>query len=214
MIRVLIRLLAVLAAAPIVVLSAGASHACSCLMGDTTQYAEWADRVFTGEVTEVLSSEPKPDGERLSMAESHEFVVAVDEVYKGDATTEVKLVAATNSAACGYETLPGQGEEWVWFAHAAEGREDTWSVNICGGSGPAAGVAQELVDVLGEPTAPAATTSESGSESGSASGPAPGNDAESAADPGEPARMLWALGGTAFVAFGAAAGWRLRHRRD
>lgn len=210
MIRVLIRLMAVLATAPIVVLTAGTSHACSCVMAETAEQAEWADRIFTGEVVEVLSEQRGTDGVRASMGQGHEFVVAVDEVYKGEATAEVTLVTASNSAACGIDTLPGPGDKWVWFAQVAEGREDTWGVNICGGSGPVGDDEAALADALGTPTAAPQAADPDSTET---SGEVAGTEADPTAEP-ETARMVMALGGITVLALGAAAGWRLTKRRD
>lgn len=216
MIRVLIRLLAVLAVAPVVVLSAGSAQACSCVAADTAQRVDWAELVFSGEVVEVLGGQPASDGGRGALPEAHEFVVAVDEVWKGEVGGRVQLVTASNSAACGYDVLPRPGERWVWFAGATEGRADTWSVNICGGSGPVDDLAGEVTDVLGAPTVVGGSSGAGVVE--------PGDDARAAvtehggegaeAEEARTGRMALALGGIVVVALGAAAGWRLRNRRD
>ncbi|WP_162602512.1 hypothetical protein [Nocardioides daejeonensis] len=213
--------------APVVILVAAApAHACSCAMGKTADHVEWADRVFTGRVVAVVSPETDAEGEpgdRLQFTSgSREFAVAVDEVFKGEVGAEITLVSAGNSAACGYDTLPGKDEEWVWYAHrvgeegvpGVEGHQDAWSVNICGGSGPSTEVdLTEIAALTGERSAPTGAGATDASDSTGAASDKGGAGAGEAAGSGSRDAVRWGIGGVLLVVGAGLAGAVLVRRR-
>jgi hypothetical protein len=95
-------LLAVVAAPALVVVTASAASACSCVQPDLERSLAQADAVFTGE---VLRREVSSWG--FSRDEAT-YVVRVDRVFKGEPAAVQEVVTVQNGASCGLE-LPGSG---------------------------------------------------------------------------------------------------------
>lgn len=135
----------VLALGSMVLLSATAAFACSCVQMTPAEQAAAADEVFVGTITSVEGgSGMLGGGQRVT------YDVAVDEVWKGDVPARVTVTSGTQSTACGLPDLP-ESEPVVFFAETAADRR---TVNSCGGTTLVTPELTEAVTAaLGEPVA-------------------------------------------------------------
>lgn len=128
---------AVVAALSIVVVGAGPSFACSCVMAGTATHVKWADVVVTGTLLDRVPPEKK---RLMSSTDPATYVVAVDGVFKGEAAPVIEIRSHNDGASCGLE-LVAEDKRYVFFAGYESKGEDRgeqrlWA-NLCGGSGPA-----------------------------------------------------------------------------
>lgn len=182
-------LAALLCAGGLVLLSPASAQACSCVRGDTTTYAGWADVVFTGTLVEMT---PPPDRPIISSGDPATYSFDVDGVHQGQVGPAAEVRSAVSGASCGLEGMRS-GSRYVVFAT----RDDGLWANLCGGTrllGPA--VARQLDRVVGPARAPTTEPPEdtagsvaSGSNAADAAGAAEAVDG-SAALPGLPALAL------------------------
>lgn len=124
------------AALSIVVVGAGPSFACSCVSGDAAEYAGRATVVVSGTVTDVV---PPPKAAMMSSLDPATYVVAVDQVFKGEAPATLEVLSPNSGASCGLEGIE-PGRRYVVFAshQSMEGHDaDHLWANLCGGTGPA-----------------------------------------------------------------------------
>ena len=134
-----------LAVASVVLLGSTPAHACRCTFGDVSRQADAADAVFVGSFPR---SDRAVDGGRIT------FLVAVREVYQGQASEEMTVRAPYASATCGLDGIPA-GKPVVWFTRGTgtEVRSD-----LCSGTAtltPA--LTRRLERVIGPPAGPAAS---------------------------------------------------------
>jgi hypothetical protein len=145
---------AAVAALSLVVVGAGPSFACSCVMADTAQHVAWADVVVTGTLAE---REPPAQTRVMSSMDPATYVVDVDQVYKGEAGSRIEILSPDSGASCGLE-LVAEHKRYVFFAghESMEGadQDHLWA-NLCGGSGPAT---PRLVAAVAEETGVVATS--------------------------------------------------------
>lgn len=203
---------------PLVVLMAAApAHACSCAMGGTKEYVEWADAIFTGTLVEVDA--PDPDDGHVSRGDDITMLVAVDRVFKGEAPAQVEVVTSSGGASCGLTPPPVDGDPWLWFLHLTE--EGRYTASICGGSGPAVeGSVARVVDLVGPGAKPGPVSTTSGDSTpggqGSDGGPE-GLDAESSdaqtEGAGADSAVWWGVGGLLIVLAAGVAGVVMVRRR-
>jgi hypothetical protein len=193
-------LAALLCAGGLVLLSPASAQACSCVGGDTTTYAGWADVVFTGTLVEMT---PPPDRPIIASGDPATYSFDVDRVHQGQVGPAAEVRSAVSGASCGLEGMRS-GSRYVVFAT----RDDGLWANLCGGTRllrPA--VARQLDRVVGPARAPtterpedtAGSVASGGSNAADASGAAAAADG-SAALPGLPglalaAGLLVTLGG-------------------
>ena len=133
-----------------VVLAQLPAHACSCVSTPTQVQSKRADDVFSGTVTDATSTK---SGRRVT---TWTYDVAVERIYKGDVATSTVQVTSQGGgkgSSCGLGRLPAD-KSYVFFAQAA-GSE--LSADVCGGTAPASGRLEKLVErVLGDGHTPAA----------------------------------------------------------
>jgi hypothetical protein len=140
-------LAALLCAGGLVLLSPASAQACSCVGGDTTTYAGWADVVFTGTLVEMT---PPPDRPISSSGDPATYSFDVDRVHQGHLGPAAEVRTAVSGASCGLEGMRS-GSRYVVFAT----RDDGLWANLCGGTRllrPA--VARQLDRVVGPARAP------------------------------------------------------------
>jgi hypothetical protein len=155
---------AAIAALSIVVVGAGPSFACSCVMADTATHVEWADVVLTG----TLAERTPPEQTRvMSSMDPATYVVDVDQVFKGEAGPRVEILSPNSGASCGLE-LVAEHKRYVFFAghESMEGKDqDHLWANLCGGTGPATpklvGAVAEATGDVAAPDGPNGTAYES-----------------------------------------------------
>ena len=138
------------AALSIVVVGAGPSFACSCVSGDAAEHAGRATVVVSGTVTDVV---PPPKAAMMSSMDPATYVVAVDQVFKGDTGQTLEVLSPVSGASCGLEGIE-PGRRYVVFAshQSMEGRDaDHLWANLCGGTGPAT---PKLLAAVEEATGP------------------------------------------------------------
>ncbi len=136
----------VVALGSVVLLSGSPAFACSCVMSDVPQQADWASEVFVGTVTSV-----KEDGGAIRGDESVVYGVTVDRVWKGNPDSSVRLETASSSASCGVGNLP-KGREVAFFVSPGEAGSDARQINLCGGTTALTPELEgELVAALGDP---------------------------------------------------------------
>lgn len=146
---------AVVAVLSLVVVGAAPSFACSCARGDAADFAGRATVVVSGTVTDVV---PPPKQKVMSSMDPATYVVAVDQVLKGEAGATVEVLSPNSGASCGLENVE-PGRRYVVFAshQSMEGADsDHLWANLCGGTGPATPKLLAAVEeVTGTPTTPA-----------------------------------------------------------
>jgi len=187
------RVLSALAVAmtSLVMFGASPAHACSCAPATVPEYAERADVVFVGTITET-------DGGSKARLVSYE--VAVDRVFKGDVSRETEVVTASQGTACGLPDLP-EGKPLFFFATGST--SDSLSVNSCDGTGSALVTAQAVTAALGEPREPSTVSDRRGSP-----------DITDDSDEHGADMAPWMVGGGLLVAAAAGGGVLLRRRRS
>jgi len=187
------RVLSALAVAmtSLVMFGASPAHACSCAPATVPEYAERADVVFVGTITET-------DGGSKARLVSYE--VAVDRVFKGDVSRETEVVTASQGTACGLPDLP-EGKPLFFFATGST--SDSLSVNSCDGTGSALVTAQAVTAALGEPREPSTVSDRRGSP-----------DITDDSDEDGADMAPWMVGGGLLVAAAAGGGVLLRRRRS
>jgi hypothetical protein len=135
--RLIRALLATLCAAlSLVVVTAGPSFACSCVMNGTAQHVEGAEVVVTGTVTEIT---PPPQRRVMSSMDPATYTVEVEDVHKGDAGETIAVLSPNSGASCGLEGIE-EGRRYIVFASHRSmegGDEDHLWANLCGGTAPA-----------------------------------------------------------------------------
>ena len=140
---------AVLLAAAVVLVPAGAAMACSCAEAPSDQQlVAGSDAVFTG--TLVERHEPTRLFGVSSTSDPAVLVFEVDRVHKGSVAQRQGVETASSGASCGLELT--QGREALVFADRVDGHLEG---TLCGGS-------RELVpgeQPLGSGTAPHAGSS-------------------------------------------------------
>ncbi len=140
-----------LAAFALVAVSPAVAHACSCATATTAQYADGADVVFTGTLTDVV---PPPRRPIMSSGDPATLRFRVSSVSKGEARETTEVTTAVSGSSCGIGDLPVD-REYVVFAHGS----DTLSVGLCDGTARATPALQKQVErALGPPGPPAAGT--------------------------------------------------------
>lgn len=177
-------------------------------MGKTADYLEWADAVLIGSIAEVETPEPDADGV-VSSGDDIRMTIAVDEVFKGEATAQVEVFTASGGASCGLVRLPEPGDPWLWFLYRTE--QGAYAVNTCGGSGPAERrPVARVVELAGPGTPPAVPSAQGeegdspGEETGGVGGAA-GTDQETrsgetdAQDQQGSSAVPWGVGGVALI---------------
>lgn len=92
------------------------AYACSCLAQTVAEQYANAELVFRGKVIEL-------DGTKATFA--------VDEVFKSEAATTVRVTTPQDSAACGLNF--SESSEWIIFTGQEEGTIG-FVANLCGGS--------------------------------------------------------------------------------
>lgn len=185
------RLLAVVAVATtsLVMFGAAPAHACSCAPASVPEYAERADVVFVGTITET-------DGG--SKARLVSYGVEVDQVFKGDVSRETEVVTASQGTACGLPDLP-EGKPLIFFASPGAGG---LQVNSCDGTGSALITMRAVTAALGEPREPSTVSDRQ-----------PGPEITDDSDE-DGAAAAWLVGGGLLVAAAAGGGVLLRRRRS
>jgi hypothetical protein len=135
-----------LAVASVVLLGSAPAHACRCVFGDVARQVDRADAVFVG-------SFARPD---RTVADGRiTFDLAVDEVYRGEVTSPVTVVAPYSSATCGLDGIPA-GKPVVWFVRGAprgEVRSD-----LCSGTTPLTPALSRRLERLAGPPGPPVTS--------------------------------------------------------
>jgi hypothetical protein len=175
-------LLATAGALAVVLTTAPPATACSCAMGDQRDYLEWADAVFTGEVTE-----------RAADQQQVTYRVDVDRVYEGAVPATTALVSGAQDSMCGMPALK-VGRPYIVYA---TGAGDHLSTSLCSGTrSSTADAIAGLERITGPGTAPAAAPAASPHSGPPSSEPPDGEDAFPVA--------LTVLGGGAVVVIAAA----------
>ncbi len=137
-------LIALLLAAPAVVLWQTSAHAaCSCTAGTVQESAQRADAVFTGMLVDQSTGRTGADGSKETT-----YDIEADTVYKGSVTTADVVVVSPRNAC----TLGGleADRRYVFFVH-----EDgaSFMTNRCGGTDVAdATLLRKVEKALGEGT--------------------------------------------------------------
>jgi LPXTG-motif cell wall-anchored protein len=132
----------------VVMFGASPAQACSCAAGTTKEYAERAELVFVGSIIQT---------EGGSKARFVSYGVKVDRVFKGDVSSETRVITAAMSSTCGLPNLP-EGEPLLFFASPGAAGV---SVNSCGGTGEARpGNLKAVTAALGEPHEPSRVVDE------------------------------------------------------
>lgn len=145
--RVLVRLLAVVAAGLIAVGVAVPASACSCAMRSTAELADAADLIVRGRVTAI-------DRTRVAggSADPVLYTIAATAIWKGPTATTYTVATAASGASCGLEGI-AEGDDIVLFARAADqpGADlaATWTTSLCSGTGPASSRLAEVQALLG-----------------------------------------------------------------
>lgn len=143
---------ALFAALSIVVVGAGPSFACSCVMADAAAHVDGATVVVSGTVTDVV---PPPSTKEMSSLDPATYVVDVDQVFKGQAGPTVEVLSPNSGASCGLENVV-PGRRYVVFAshQSMEGADaDHLWANLCGGTSPATPeLLAEIEATTGPPT--------------------------------------------------------------
>lgn len=144
MIPLRLLLAGLLTAVGLVALSPAASYACSCATADPEAYADWADVVFTGTLTDI---EPPVPHEVMSSADPNTFTFDVDQVFEGAVAPVAEVESAMSGASCGLEGMK-TGRDYVVFATH---HQDTLITGLCSGTGP---VDLEHVESIEQVTGP------------------------------------------------------------
>lgn len=208
----------------VVLVGASPAHACSCAMGETKDYVEWADAIFTGNLVEVDAPDPDdagsaPGGDDVTM------LVAVDEVFKGKAPAQVEVGTRSGGASCGIAPPPVGGDPWLWFVFVTD--EGAYSATICGGSAPADDkVLTQVVDLVGPGSTPEADPDpdsegtppddpgSAGESEGSAAEQGEGDVSDAEADgAGENTAVMWGVGGLVLLLAAGTIGVVMVRRR-
>ena len=140
----------------LVVLAAPAppAAACSCVGGDASDFAEWADTVFVGTLDEVTTPLMAPV---FSSTDTVTYEFSVGTVYEGEARERTHVQSVRSGASCGLEGLVLQHSYVVFAAHRTidgEPSEALWA-NLCGGTAPASkALVADVEAVLGSGAAP------------------------------------------------------------
>lgn len=208
-----------LAVASVVLLGSTPAYACRCTFGDVSRQANAADAVFVGSFPRA---DRTVDGGRIT------FLVAVRDVYQGEASAEMTVRAPYASATCGLDSIPA-GKPVVWFTRGTgtEVRSD-----LCSGTSTLTPqLTRRLERVIGPPAVPgasgggpsAAPSDSSADGNGAGSEDSTGDRTEGADDPsdGSPLDGLpwwaWALvgltGAAVLVVAAGAAGAAATRRR-
>lgn len=185
-----------------------AARACSCLPPKPpAESADNAEAVF-----EATPTSKKPEG---TMAIRYTFEVT--RVFKGDVGSEVSIVTANNSAACGRDY--DVGTPYLVYASTHE-QPDTLSDNLCSRTQPVSAATEDM-QVLGRGSTPGG---EDDAEDGDT--PAPGAEpprieepagGPAAPPPTEPSKRGCSVGemphGGGIAAIGLLAGLLIARRR-
>ena len=154
--RLLRILLVMLLPSCLVVLVAPAppAAACSCVGGDASDFAEWADTVFVGTLGEVRTP---PKAPVISSTDTVAYEFHVSTAYEGDARERTYVRSVRFGASCGLEGLVSGHSYVVFAAHRTidgEPSERLWA-NLCGGTAPAdKALVADVEEVLGPGAAP------------------------------------------------------------
>ena len=143
-----ILLAALVLGAGLALLGGAPAFACSCAMLSLDEYAEHADVVFAGTLTDIDEPRRLPV---VSSAEESRYTFEVDAVYAGDPAPVTRVGSAWSGASCGLEGMQ-VGERYVVFAYVqGEGLD----ASLCGGTGPASPRLEgQVSDALGPATLP------------------------------------------------------------
>ncbi len=144
------------AALSLVLVGAGPSWACSCVVADTAGYVTGADVVLVGTLT---GAEPPAERAVTSSADPVTYRVDVEQVLKGTSAPQTEVRSASGGASCGLEGME-PGRRYVFFAAystAEQGPADVLWADLCGGTGPASrSLVAEVEQVTGAGLAPTA----------------------------------------------------------
>ena len=113
----------VVVAAGAVLAVPGTAHACSCVSEQPRRLVAAADTVVWAEVTDAQLP--------LSGSGEAHYLLAVETVYKGEATETVRVDSAGSGAACGLEGIEA-GRQYGFFL---QGESSPYTAGLCGGSG-------------------------------------------------------------------------------
>lgn len=154
--RLLRILLVMLLPSCLVVLAAPAppAAACSCAGGDASEFAEWADTVFVGTLSEVSTPLMAPV---VSSTDTVTYEFHVSRVYEGEARERTYVRSVRFGASCGLEGLVLQHSYVVFAAHRTiDGvSSDALWAHLCGGTAPADNaLVADVEAVLGPGAAP------------------------------------------------------------
>ena len=154
--RILRMLLVLMLPSCLLVLAAPAppAAACSCVSGDASLFAEWADTVFIGALDEVVMP---PEAPQISSVDPVTYEFDVSAVYEGEATERTHVRSVRFGASCGLEGLE-VGQTYVVFASHktidGEPSDMLWA-SLCGGTAPASEkLVTEVESVLGSAAPP------------------------------------------------------------
>ncbi|HEX6148464.1 hypothetical protein [Nocardioides sp.] len=139
------------------------AFACSCVAQTPAQYAEGADVVFAGTLTDI--DEPRQFPVVSSAAETR-YTFDVDAVYAGDPAPVTRVGSAWSGASCGLEGMD-VGERYVVFAYV-DGKQ--LDASLCGGTGLAS---PRLEGKVGDVLGPAALPDPGGQHGGQPPLPSP-----------------------------------------
>lgn len=177
--------------------AASPARACSCVSNpDETQYAEWADAIFVGD---VVGYAPPPERAVMSSLDPAIWTFEVSAVYQGDVAAMQDVVSPVSGASCGLE-LPHSGTFLV-YATSAWYRDDVkvggpvLYAGLCAGTRP---IAEGPVPAaLGAPRPPATGVRAAvvPSPSESPMEPSPSGTPTAVAGPGPSAAPDWATVG-------------------
>ncbi|MFT3888131.1 MAG: hypothetical protein QM713_08225 [Arachnia sp.] len=118
--------------------------ACSCALGSTAEFVEWADLVATASVRKVDMPVVRTSGEDEAV-----YTMDLTEVWEGAADPRIEVHSAADGAACGIEGI-AEGNTIILFASH---EDSVWRTNLCSGTGLHSDtLAGELTAALGSPT--------------------------------------------------------------
>jgi len=103
--------------------------ACSCVQSTKPQQATDAAMVFTGTVQSASGSFLPVLTCSRSSADTVDYTLSVDTVYKGDVSRTVVVRTVVSGASCGYQFAVGK--RYTVFATTTDGRMET---NLCRGN--------------------------------------------------------------------------------
>lgn len=135
-----------LACGMLVTVGSGPALACSCVVGQTSDFVSSSDDIVAGTLVDIR----EPHGFVMSSGDPVTYVVDVDAVFRGDAGRSVVFTSAISGASCGLEGMVVD-RRYVFFL---DGEGGSRSASLCGGTAVASATLEAEVEALTGPASP------------------------------------------------------------